>query len=293
MDRQIWLKRNRAAIAKRLQWLQDQPQGLLFSQQSGLDVVIVQKVDSQLRLRLFRPGSRLVQSRLDLTDPLHLVSPYSQAAMLGLVWKPEPHRIYIAGFGGGRLPLVLHHYLPQVRLEATETDPVIIEVAAEFFGVQPDARLVVANQDGRNYLAQQKPDPAYDLIFNDAFSSQTGPFHLATQEFYELCRSRLAGDGAVITNLLRQDSLYAEKLKTIRTVFAHLYLWSAGQGNQIVIGSDACRLNQAQLVARAQALQAKHRFSFSLVDRAQQVEIDPPVYKGLIDYEQIAILVDS
>lgn len=276
----------------RLQWLRDKPPGILFAQQSDLDVVVVDKVESQLRLWLFRPGSKLVQSRLDLTDPLHLISPYSQAALMGLAWKSKPKRVYVIGLGGGRLPLVLHHYLPDLIVETTEIDPLVIEVATKFFGVQADARLIVANQDGREYLAQREPDLTYDLIFNDAFSSGGGPFHLATQDFYHLCQRRLSQGGAVIVNLLQNDPLLAEKIKTIQTVFAHICLWPLGWGNRLIIGSHSPPLEQADLIECAQAIQDYHQFSFSLVNRAREVKIGPALAEYLPDSNQIAILVD-
>jgi len=293
MDRQGWLTENNTAILERLEWLCYEADGMLFTKQSGVDVVMVDKVASNLRLRFFNPGANLIQSRLDLNDPLYLVSPYSQAALLGLAWNGEPQRLYLVGFGGGRLPLVLHHYLPGAIIEAAEIDPVVIEAAIKYFGVQPDQRLRVANQDGRQYLAERPPGIKYDLIINDAFSSSSGPFHLATRGFYKLCQSRLAQGGVVLTNLLRNDPLFLDKVKTIQSVFKQLYFWPFGWGNALVIGSDGPSLERADLIKRTRRLQEYHRFSFSLVNRACEVKVGLALDAALPNLDQATILADG
>jgi spermidine synthase len=108
-----WQRINLAAILQRLAWLQKQPDGIIFCQDSGVHYVVVRKDQSHIKLALVEKvnlHTDLLQSVFDLNNPLHLVSEYTQAMLLGLVWQSQPQRIYIAGFGGGRIPLVLHHY---------------------------------------------------------------------------------------------------------------------------------------------------------------------------------------
>ena len=292
MDAEAWLTQNRAALRQRLQWLQAQPQGIIFTQPSTLQVVAVEKAMSQIRLWLLEPGSTLVQSRLELDDPLHLVSPYSQAALLSLAWTDNPHRIYLIGLGGGRIPLALHHYYPQTVIESTEIDEIVIEVAHNFFGVQPDERLLVAHQDGRAYLAEREAQLRYDIIFVDAFAGNgPGPFRMATRDFYQLCQAHLAPGGVVVINLLPNDPLRLEKLKTLSSAFEQVYLWLAPGQNTVAFGTTGPLLSQAELIERAQALQERHQFSFSLVARAAEVATD--LAKSLPDLEQIAILLDT
>jgi spermidine synthase len=293
MDRQTWLTTNEEKIMSRLKGLAEAPDGLLFVKQSGAEVVVVDKAKSMLRLWTFNPSPKLVQSRLDLRRPLHLISPYQQAALLGLVWKDKPQRVYMAGLGGGRLALVLHHYLPQVIIETAEFDPVMIEVAGQYFGIQADDRLVIAPQDARAYLAERDADTVYDIILNDAFSSGSGPVHLATQQFYEVCQNHLAKNGVVIVNLLSNDPLYTEKIKTIQSIFDHLYLWLSGWGNGLVFASNKPLPAQTELVEQVQALQAYHRFSFSLVDRANELELELDLNEHLPELAQAAILADA
>ena len=149
MDRpKSWQPMNLAAIQQRLAWLQQQPDGIIFCQRFGIQYVVVRKDKYKIKLALVEKvnlHTDLLQSVLDLNNPLHLVSEYTQAMLLGLVWQSQPQRIYIAGFGGGRIPLVLHHYLPETVIECADVDPIAIEAATQCFGVQLDDRLTCDN----------------------------------------------------------------------------------------------------------------------------------------------------
>jgi spermidine synthase len=274
-DRKNWQDLNLAAINQRLTWLQQQPDGIIFCQDSGVHYVLVRKDRSQIKLALVEKvnlHTDLLQSVFDLNNPLHLVSEYTQAMMLGLIWQNQPQRIYIAGFGGGRIPLVLHHYLPESTIDCADIDPIAIEAATKCFGVKLDDRLTVTIQDGREYLEQQNPDIQYDIIMTDVFfGNGYFPHRLATQEFYQLCEKRLSSDGVVLVNLLQRDDFYAEKIKTFQSVFDRVYVCPWKDINSVLIGSNSTILEKDEIVARAKYLQDGHDFSFSLIDRALEV----------------------
>jgi spermidine synthase len=277
-----------------LSWLINKPAGTLFFEPSGDHFVVVDKINSQIRLWLANPTSDLVQSRLELNDPLYPVSPYSQAAMLGLVWNKEPERCYVIGLGGGRIPLVWHHYLPDVVVDCTEIDSMVTRAAIRFFGLQPDARLRIVHQDGRDYLAQQAENIRYDLILVDAFGgSGDGPYHLATKQFYWLCQRHLTSEGVMIVNVLNHDSLHAEKIKTIQSMFEHVYLWPMGRGNGVVFGTNSVGLTRTELEERAQLVQDHFQFPFSLVKMAQDLKIGGAINDCVPQLEHAAVLIDK
>jgi spermidine synthase len=297
MEPEVWQVTNEAAIRQRLRWLDDLPPGMIFFEPSGLHFIFVEKVNNELRLVLLEQvnfTSNLVQSCLDLNAPLYLVSPYNQAAMLGLAWCREPQRIYMAGFGGGRIPLVLHHYFPKATIECTEIDPTLIEVATKYFGVELDERLKVACQDGRDYLAQCSQDIKYDLIFIDVFlGNGYFPYSLTTKEFYELCQSHLSPEGVVVVNLINKGSFYTEKVKTIQSVFKYIYLCPLDVGNRIIIGTNGTFIDEAELISRVQSLQQRHQFPFPFRDRALEVKMGSQLSEYMPDLEQAEILTDT
>ncbi len=296
-DRTNWQSMNLAAIGQRLAWLEQQPDGIVFCKDSGVHYVAVTKDRSQIKLSLIEKvnlHTDLLQSVFDLNNPLHLVSEYTQAMLLGLVWQNQPQRIYIAGFGGGRIPLVLHHYLPETVIDCADIDPIAIEAATQCFGVQFDDRLTVTIQDGREYLEQQKPDIQYDIIMTDVFfGNGYFPHRLATKEFYQLCKKRLSSDGVVLVNVLQRDEFYAEKVKTLQSVFSQVCVCPWKDINSVLIGSNSTILDKNEIVARAKYLQDGHDFSFSLIERALEVKVGTELGEVVLNLDKAQVLKDD
>ena len=296
-DRTNWKTLNLVAIQQRLAWLQQQPDGTIFCKDSGVHYVAVTKDRSHIKLSLIEKvnlHTDLLQSVFDFHNPLHLVSEYTQAMLLGLVWQNQPQRIYIAGFGGGRIPLVLHHYLPETVIECADIDAIAIEAATQCFGVQFDSRLTATIQDGREYLEQQNPDIQYDIIMTDVFfGNGYFPHRLATKEFYQLCKKRLSSDGVVLVNLLQRDEFYAEKVKTFQSVFSQVCVCPWKDINSVLIGSNSTVLEKDEIVARAKYLQDGHDFSFSLVDRAIEVKVGTELAEVVPNLDKAQVLHDD
>lgn len=59
-----------------------------------------------------------------------------------------PVSVLLVGLGGGGLPQFLRDFVPSVTVEVVELDPVVLEVAKEWFGFRPDDRLTVTLGDG-------------------------------------------------------------------------------------------------------------------------------------------------
>jgi len=296
-DRKNWQRMNLAAIQQRLAWLQQQPDKVIFCKESGVHYVAVTKERSHIKLALVEKvnlHTDLLQSVFDFNNPLHLVSEYTQAMILGLVWQSQPQRIYIAGFGGGRIPLVLHHYFPETVIDCADVDPIAIEAATQCFGVQLDDRLMVAIQDGREYLEQQKSDTQYDIIMIDvAFGNGYFPHRLSTKEFYQICEKHLSSEGVVLANLLQRDEFYAEKITTFQSVFSQVCVCVGQESNSILIGSNSQILEKNEIVSRAKSLQDSYQFSFPLTDRSQQVKLGTELAEAIPNLDKAQILHDD
>ncbi|MCC3409578.1 MAG: fused MFS/spermidine synthase [Microcoleus sp. PH2017_10_PVI_O_A] len=292
-----WQTINLAKIQQRLAWVQQQPDGVVFCKESGVHYVTLKKDKNQINLSLVEKVNlytNLLQSVFNLNNPLHLVSEYTQAMMLGLVWQNQPKRVYIAGFGGGRIPLVMHHYLPETVVECADVDAIALAAATQCFGVQFDDRLSVAILDGRKYLEQQSPDMQYDIIMTDVFfGNGYFPHRLATKEFYELCQKHLSTAGVVLVNLLQRDEFYAQKVKTFQSVFRQVYVFPWKDINSVLIGSNSPILEKNEIVSRAKYLQDGHDFSFSLTDRALDVKIGSELAEIIPNLDKAEILTDD
>jgi hypothetical protein len=86
-----------------------------------------------------------------------------------------------------------------------EIDPAVARVAETYFDFLNDARnrgaeATITLGDAR-FSLEQAPKGKYDLIFADAFSSDSVPVHLLTREALEVYRSRLAPGGVLVLNI--------------------------------------------------------------------------------------------
>ncbi|HTU01940.1 MAG TPA: fused MFS/spermidine synthase, partial [Candidatus Sulfotelmatobacter sp.] len=144
-------------------------------------------------------------------------------------------------------------------------DPAVVAIAKRYFQVPEDARLRLHVQDGRRFV--RETGERYDLIYLDAYNSDTIPFHLTTREFYQELRARLAPGGLVVSNIIGalrgpESAFFRAMYRTLSEVFPTLYAvpvyketggyFPMGEINIILIASlDPHRLTRGDLVARA------------------------------------------
>ena len=162
------------------------------------------------------------QSGMYKDDPFRTRFDYADYLQLPLAYRQTTRRILYIGLGGGSAPKRTWRDFPAMRIDVVELDPAVVDVAYEYFELPRDPRLRVETEDGRRFLAQN--DGPWDAIVIDAFYSDSIPFHLATREFLELARSRLAPGGVVATNIIgavrgSDSRLFRSMLRTYRAVF--------------------------------------------------------------------------
>ncbi len=273
-----WLKQNLEAIHERLQPVRQLKDGTIYVEPSGIHFNVLIKEGSALRFMLVEqtdPNTGVIQSEIDLDQPLLLMEPYTQAMLLSLLWRPQPSRVYMAGLGGGRLPLLLHHYVPSAHIDCTDIDPAIVTIAIGFFGIMPDERLQLAIEDGRMWL--EGHETLYDLILLDVFLDKGySPYRMTTMEFFELCRQRLAPGGVVSINVLSGDPFIAAKVKTLGSVFAHLYYFTDPEteyGENIILFASDEPLDSETLRSRAAKLDAIHAFPFPFREYGARITV--------------------
>lgn len=268
-----WQQQNLEAIYTRLQPVRKLEDGTIYTEPSGIHFHVLIKSGSSLSFLLVEqtnPSTGVIQSEIDLDQPLRLMEPYTQGMLMGLLWRPQPNAVYMAGLGGGRIPLLLHHYLPNVHIDCTDIDPAILTIAKAFFGIRPDERLRVAIEDGRQWL--EKSDAAYDIILLDVFlDNGYSPYRMTTVEFFELCRRRLLPGGVVVINLLTNDPFIAAKAHTLSSVFPHVYSFDDPDGNTILFATVDNALDSDTLKSRAAKLDAIHAFAFPYRELGERV----------------------
>jgi spermidine synthase len=109
-----------------------------------------------------------------------------------------PERVAILGNAAGTTARAYGRYFPDTLVDGVEIDPELEEVGNRFFDMASNENLSIHNEDARPWL--QRSDGGYDVIMVDAYRQPYIPFYLATREFFELARDRLAPGGVVIVN---------------------------------------------------------------------------------------------
>jgi spermidine synthase len=240
---------------------------VLFEKTSPYNTVIVTENERGLRTLRFEPdGAR--QSVVKVGDPDHLELPYARVMPAGLAFVAKPRQVLIVGLGGGSVPSFLHKHFADMHLDVVDIDPVVVQVAKDFFGFREDDRMRAYAEDGRKFI-EQRPQ-RYDVIFLDAFGAENVPYHLATREFLESVRAALTPDGVAVGNIWSRTSnpLYDSMLRTYQEVFPEVAVFHVrGVSNRIVVAVPRRQpLDKQGLVRRAREVSAQHHFDFDLGD---------------------------
>jgi spermidine synthase len=196
--------------------------------------------------------------------------PPGPIGLLALLFPGRPvHTAVAIGLGAGMVPSLLSRHAAEIATTSIELDPEVVSVAGRYFGFLPDANDRVLVGDGRRELDRQVE--VSDVIFLDAYFADSLPFHLVTREFFELCTRKLAPDGVIGINFGgnltgRRNALFWAAVKTLRTVFPRVYVFSAElasgrptfDANAIVVASlSKDRLDKGTIADRAEALAAR------------------------------------
>jgi spermidine synthase len=177
--------------------------GLIYEKESPYQYVRVNEVDEK-RYLIFNEGRGIQSSWSPLT--LETGFYYDYFATLPMLFSDSQDlEILIVGLGGGT---IVRDYAElygdrSYNIDAVEIDPVAAE-AARTYMMMPEDRTTVHIADGRMFL--QQTEKQYDLIILDAFAQQMYiPWHLTTEEYFALVRSRLAPSGIVAFNIVQSD----------------------------------------------------------------------------------------
>jgi spermidine synthase len=240
---------------------------VLYEKPSAFGTIVVTEDDNGLRvLRFGRSGPR--QSLVKPGDPDYLGLPYTRVAFVGLALCEEPRRILVIGLGGGTLPMFLHKHYPGATIDAVDIDPDVVDVAKKFFGFREDDRMRAHVADGRQFIEQARQP--YDVIFLDAFGSDSLPAHLTTQEFLRAVRRALNPGGVVVGNIWGRHSnpLYDSMVRTYQEVFDELFILNVQEaGNMILLALPRRQpLNRDELAQLARQVATARRFRFDLGD---------------------------
>jgi spermidine synthase len=141
------------------------------------------------------------------------------------------------GNAGGTTGRAYGVFFPGAHIDGVELDPLVSDVGRRYLGLEDNPNLRVVTRDARPFLRGTKK--RYDLILIDTYRQPYVPFYLATREFFELVRDRLAPGGIVALNAatVPGDARLADDVAgTLATVFPQVLQWQALKLNQLIVG---------------------------------------------------------
>lgn len=159
-------------------------------------------------------------------DSDEFVFHYTQFTALYPTLKPDTKEYLVLGGGAYSVPRTLLNRDPELNVDVVEIEPVLYEIAQEYFDLGDTSRLTNYPMDARVFLANT--DKKYDVIFGDTFGTDhAAPFHLTTHEFYELVYEHLEDDGIFIMNYIGRPkgvrpSLTGSVVKTLMATFPNM-----------------------------------------------------------------------
>ena len=138
------------------------------------------------------------------TEPGMLISPYlhlSDELILGYLGsKTSDARYLFLGGGAYTHPRAVASLTPDAKITVVEIDPQVTRLAADSLYLDR-SRMRIIHQDARIAL-QEMDDERFEVIIGDIAHDVTMPWHLMTDEYAGLVKSRLAHDGLYLLNLI-------------------------------------------------------------------------------------------
>jgi len=237
------------------------------------------------------------ESKQLIHDPYSGFFEYTDFYHLSHLYKKDIKKALLIGLGGASIPKSFEKYFPDVELTVVEIDPLVVDVAKQWFSLKERDNLKIVVMDGRVFL--NKTQQKFDLVMFDAFTyhkrwGSTTPFHLATLECFREVARVLNPGGVVQYNLIGQikghrASVIGSVYKTAGAAFPTVDLYYAQSSQNVVL--TACKANlgmgRLQLQTKAQELYDEGVFNLpGLKQRAGQVwsrRIDTSRHKVLTD----------
>ncbi|EHK01441.1 Spermine/spermidine synthase family protein [Candidatus Haloredivivus sp. G17] len=157
--------------------------------------------------------------------------------------------------GGGGFVSPQQYAEKGIEVDAVELDPAVVEASKNYFDLKESENLEVHTMDGREFL--QNTDEEYDVVVLDAYRKQTVPFHLTTEEFFELIYDKTDDEGIVVSNVISAPEGPGSEFgkayyRTASQDFRSMYYFPTRDDNSVqnieIIASKGEKLSEEELL---------------------------------------------
>lgn len=164
-------------------------------------------------------------------EPTMLVSPYVHVMqeLVGRHFSKDSLAAlsyFFAGGGSYTQPRAVKAEHPTARVTVAELDPMVTGIVREKMFVDT-AGMNILHGDARSTL-QKLDGEKFDVVVTDAFHDIAIPYHLVTQEYVQLVKSRMNPGGLFTTNVVDvhpDPRMVKSMIKTLQTSFKHVDVW--------------------------------------------------------------------
>jgi len=200
--------------------------GQIFESESAYNYIQVLEIDGYRYLRL-NEGQGI--HSIYHPDKIDYYGPWMQVLAApffnNFPYAPEDTKsLAIVGLAAGTIARQATEVFGPIPIDGFEIDPEIIQVGQEYFGMNMP-NLTSFALDGRLGLARSKHQ--YSIISIDAYRPPYIPWHLTTQEFFQVVYKHLSTDGVLVINVGRAPDdrrLIDGLVGTISTIFPSVYV---------------------------------------------------------------------
>lgn len=207
---------------------------VLYSKDGVYEKVTIFEGEREGRTARFLRQDRAISGAMFLNADAHVYE-YSEYYQLYQLFYPDIQRVLVIGGGAYTVPRELFHEKEDVHIDVVEIEPVLFELAQQFFRLPESDRVRNYKEDGRRFLS--RAEHTYDFIFGDAYQSiYSVPTHLTTQEFFELVYAKLSENGIFLMNVIgslgeKEASFALAEIKTLQSVFPNVYVFATKSPN--------------------------------------------------------------
>jgi len=108
----------------------------------------------------------------------------------------------------------------------------VLEANYAVLGLPRNTPIKTICMDARNVVDNLAPGRTFDLVFGDAFSDLSVPYHLTTVEFYRKIAKHLKPGGAILQNIIdnyESALMVGSTYVTLKKIFKHVYVFSTSR----------------------------------------------------------------
>ena len=154
--------------------------------------------------------------------------------------------VLVLGMSAGASIKDMNKYF-DIYIDAVEIDPVVIQLADEYFDVKEGPRLNIYAEDARTLIS--RTEKKYDFIEIDLFQGGPEiPYYVASMEFFSDVKDHLSDNGIMMMNVLgdAQDNNMLVKpiSNTLTRLFSNVYVSNLSDNTLVIAGN--IRLAQIQ-----------------------------------------------